>query len=64
MICGCQCYVSLPHGAVGGSMVCNCHSHLLFVQEVNKHRLFGQKPAPSEFYVRWKTLTNDRFILE
>ena len=25
------------------------HTHLLFVQEVYMHRVFGQKPAPSEF---------------
>ena len=34
MLYGCHCYVSRPHSAVGGSMVCNCHSHLLFAQEV------------------------------
>ena len=24
LFCGCQCFVSLPHGAVGWSAVCDC----------------------------------------
>ena len=34
-VCGCQCYVSLPHGAVGWSVVGAFpgHTHLLFLAD-------------------------------
>ena len=39
MSCYCKCSVTLPHGAVGWSLVCDCgipdHTHLLFGKESN-----------------------------
>ena len=44
MSCGCKCYVTLPHGVVGGSAVCDCgifwsYTFFIIIDKDNKYKI-------------------------